>query len=91
MEKELLRFLDDDLRVTMLPRKSRKVVLGYLAGKFELNRHYSEKEVNKIIDQWHTFGDYFMLRRALVDDGFLLRTGDGLMYWREEASLENNL
>jgi hypothetical protein len=32
-------------------------MLAYLADKFKAGRDYTGKEVNAIIDEWHTFGD----------------------------------
>ncbi|MBS4535238.1 DUF2087 domain-containing protein [Clostridium sp. D2Q-14] len=84
------KFLDEQGRVTSWPAKrALKIeVLKYIAEKFEEDREYKEKEVNNIIDQWHTFGDYFMLRRGMIDYKFLLRKRDGSMYWREKESEE---
>jgi hypothetical protein len=76
-------FLDDAGKIAQIPvpNKTKIPVLAYLASKFEENRVYSEKEVNKIIDAWHTFGDYFILRRLLIDYKLLERTPDGAKYW----------
>lgn len=76
-------FLDDDGKIAQLPvpNRTKIPVLGYLAGKFNEGHVYSEKEVNAIIDAWHTFGDYFILRRLLIDYNFLGRTPDGAEYW----------
>jgi len=81
-------FLDEEGRISQLPSKQTKrlAVLAYLADKFAYNRDYTEKEVNGIIDQWHTFGDYFILRRELIDQGLLCRTKDGSRYWRQESA-----
>lgn len=80
----LAPFLDDDGRLTCLPQKHavRRALLALLAEKFALGQDYTEKQVNAICDAWHTFGDYFVLRRELVDEGFLCRTADGSRYWR---------
>jgi hypothetical protein len=76
-------FLDGEGRIKQIPvpNRTKMPVLAYLAGKFEKERQYSEKEVNKIIDMWHTFNDYFILRRLLVDYRFLDRTPNGAKYW----------
>ena len=76
-------FLDGDGRIKQLPASNKKKVhvLAYLAGKFKQNRDYTEKEVNGMITAWHTFNDYFILRRSLVDFEFLGRTRDGAKYW----------
>lgn len=80
----VLRFLDGE-QIKQLPAKEshRLYVLKYLASKFEIGKEYTEARVNAIIDEWHTFGDYFILRRALVDSGLLKRLPNGSKYWRE--------
>ncbi|MEA4921159.1 MAG: DUF2087 domain-containing protein [Clostridiaceae bacterium] len=86
------RFLDKEGKIVQLPQKKkmRYAVLEYLAGKFQLNRDYTEKEVNNICTDWHTFGDYFILRRELVDFGLLNRERDGSRYWRVPVSPEQS-
>ena len=76
-------FLDEVGRIAQIPKPNRTKIpiLDYLAGKFEQNRIYSEKEVNEIINEWHTFGNYFILRRLLIDYKFLERTPNGAEYW----------
>ena len=78
------QFLDESGRIVQLPSKQKVklAVLEYLAGKFELESTYSERQVNEICDQWHTFGDYFLMRRELVDNNLLDRERDGSRYWR---------
>ncbi len=81
----IAQFLDSDGKIMQMPIKKdkRKDVLLYLGTKFEIGRNYTEKEVNAIIDDWHTFGDYFLLRRELIIADVLRRTRDGAKYWRE--------
>lgn len=76
-------FLDNTGKIAQVPvpNRTKIPVLAYLAGKFEEDRIYSEKEVNEIINAWHTFRDYFLLRRLLIDYKFLERTPDGAKYW----------
>lgn len=86
MEKKIKigQFLDSAGRIKQIPSKYTKklAVLEYLTEKFELGVIYSEQKVNEICNQWHTFGDYFLLRRELIDNGFLNRKSDGTQYWR---------
>ncbi|WP_291567317.1 MULTISPECIES: DUF2087 domain-containing protein [unclassified Clostridium] len=79
------RFLDDKGRIKIWPaKKELKVeILSYLVSKFEYNYSYTEKEVNSIINEWHTFEDYFLLRRGLIDYKLLSREKDGSKYWRK--------
>lgn len=87
----LQRLLDDSGRIKRWPKQKdyKRLVLEYLAGKFEYNRKYSEKEVNAIIQEWHTFEDYFLLRRELIESRLMLRTRSGSEYWRESKDQDN--
>lgn len=80
----VLRFLEGE-KVNQIPvKKTYKLyVLKYLASKFEAGKEYTESQVNAVIGQWHTFGDYFVLRRELIDSGLMKRLPDGSKYWRE--------
>ena len=86
MEQEIRigQFLDDAGRIKQLPGKHTKklAVLEYLTEKFEPGVIYSEQQVNELCNQWYTLGDCFLLRRELVDNGFLNRKSDGTQYWR---------
>lgn len=87
MEQSIINispFLDEQGRVTALPQKQAKraAVLEYLAQKFEFDNDYTEKEVNEICLAWHTFNDYFLIRRSLIEARLLLRMPDGSRYWR---------
>lgn len=79
------KYIDSSDRIIQLPQKQRirYALLEYLSGKFQFETMYSEKQVNEICNQWHTFNDYFLLRRELVDYGFMGREKDGSRYWRE--------
>ncbi len=80
------RFLDNDGRVKAWPAKRamQRLILEYVSEKFEPGRVYSEKEVNAILEKWHTFNDYFILRRGLIEERFFVRTRNGAEYRREE-------
>lgn len=49
---------------------------------FEINRFYTEKEVNVIIKEVDE--DYVTLRRYLIDFGFMDRKIDGSQYWLKQ-------
>jgi len=84
---DLERFLDADKKVKVWPGKKlmKEAALEYVATKFEVGKEYNEKEINKIINEWHTFGDYFILRRGMIDMKLLKRTKDGAKYWRNSG------
>ena len=85
--RELRKFQDKAGRITILPRKPSKqlLVLSFLASKFETGRVYAEKEVNQILNESHNFSDSALLRRELIEKGFLERTADGREYWKKDS------
>jgi hypothetical protein len=80
---ELRNFADRAGRIRQWPRKRslQLMALAYLATRFEAGRVYREREVNAILQDWHTFRDWTRLRRDLVDLGHLKRKADGSAYW----------
>lgn len=83
---ELKNFLDDDGRLKSYPSKFRLKIISlfYLASKLESGKRYAEKELNKVLRDWHTFEDWAMLRRDLYDRHFLNREQNCSFYWLEE-------
>lgn len=47
-------------------------------------RILNEKQINQALTDLHSFGDYALLRRNLVEGGWLTRTADGSQYRRIE-------
>ena len=84
MAQGIERFLDAEGRVKLWPSKQapREEIFAYLAEKFEIDRDYTEHEVNAILSSWHTFGDLFILRRGMIESDWLKRMRDGSRYWR---------
>lgn len=62
-----------------LKEKKRLAIIRHLAARFTAGRMYSEKEVNEILQP--VYEDYALLRRHLIDYGFMNRTPDGSSYW----------
>ncbi len=77
-------FLDKHGMINCWPAKqdAKLAVLSHLGNQFTPGRFYTEKEVNCIIEEHHTFCDYFLLRRGMIDCGVLARTTDGARYWK---------
>lgn len=63
-------------------RADQLCALAYLAEKLPQDSDLSEAEVNAILKQWHTFGDWALLRRELFECGFVTRTNDCRVYRR---------
>lgn len=86
MSDEILaRYLDGEGRVTRWPGRKHAAaqiaILEYLASRFEAGVVYTEKEVNAILNRFHTFEDWALLRRELFERGYLNRERDGSTYW----------
>lgn len=81
----LENFLDEQNRLTAFSAKRRVKLqaLCYLAQKFEPGKIYTEKQVNVLLNQWHTFEDPATLRRELYQHRFLGRQPSGAAYWLE--------
>ena len=80
-DKKTLRDYTIDGRLARLPMKEKKwlVILRWLATRFEPDMRYTEKQVNAILTEIHA--DYAVLRRNLVDYGFMRRERGGGNYW----------
>ena len=60
-------------RLTQIPtqRKKREIVLAEILKKFDLERDYTEKEVNEVILHYHE--DFCTIRRELIAFGMMIR------------------
>ncbi len=73
-------------KIKCLPAKfmKRREIVQYISEKIELDKAYTEKEINQIIANCIEFEDYVTVRRELCDFGFLTRTDDGKEYTRNK-------
>ena len=78
----LRNFLDADRKLTAFPakRKMKLYALLYLAQKIPADTDFTEREINDILLDWHSFADPATLRRELYDYRFLDRSRDGKVY-----------
>jgi len=76
-------FSSKDGRLKTIPaqRKKLEAILRYVVKAFDVNKRYSEKQVNEILGKYHE--DTASLRRELVGYGLMKREGGGGNYWRE--------
>lgn len=88
LPRELRPFVDESGRLARWPsrQKTQRMAIAYLAGKFDPDREYTEREVNFLLMDWHLFGDWAILRRALYDWKHLDREPDGSRYRLRPAS-----
>jgi len=59
--------------------KIRLLIVGEIIKNFNKGFRYTEKEVNEIITK--SYDDYAIIRRYLIEYGFLDRKPDGSQYW----------
>ncbi|MCL1854475.1 MAG: DUF2087 domain-containing protein [Clostridia bacterium] len=65
-------------------REKKKVaVLSVIAEQFAPGQKYSEKEVNQTLKP--IYEDYVLIRRTLIDYGFMDRAKDGSTYWLRQG------
>lgn len=76
---------DKTLLIYPSKRKKQWALLYIISLDFELDRHYSEKEVDAILKTYYE--DYVRLRRDMVDYHFFNRTKDGSIYEKQELNL----
>ena len=83
-------YLDAEGRLARWPSVKKKnramtdLALEYLVQAFEYDRVYTEREVNALLNEHHTFEDAALLRREMVMYGLMAREIDGSAYWRTD-------
>lgn len=91
LPRELRPFVDEDGRLNRWPsrHKVQRMAATLLAARFERGREYTEAEVNFLLIESHTFGDWAIIRRSLVDWRYLDRESNGSRYrLRDDAPTE---
>lgn len=80
------RYFDDAGCLQRWPKKHshREACLWVLWSRLSARQQWSERELNERLRAQESLGDHLLLRRALVDGGWLARTDDGSEYWRIE-------
>lgn len=81
-DRAVLREFTHNGKLTNLPRQQKRLfpILRWLASQFELERLYTEREVNAVLKTAYAH-DFVSLRRDLVDFGYLRREANGTKYW----------
>ncbi|MCT8975125.1 DUF2087 domain-containing protein [Clostridium sp. CX1] len=88
-EEKMPKITNPKLRAFPVKEEKRKALLPRFADLFESDREYTEAEVKKIIKT--IYEDDAIIRRYLVDYGYLSRTNDGSKYYKncEESVVMN--
>jgi len=71
---------DGSLKTLPSQRMKLEAILRYVVKAFEVEKRYSEKQVNEILARY--YADTATLRRELVGFGLMQREGGGGEYWR---------
>jgi len=83
-EKKVLQVhMTEEGAIKSFPAKEKKkiVILRNITQHFEVGKKYSEKDVNRIL--MRLYEDHVLLRRYLIEYGFMDRTPDGSIYIRK--------
>jgi len=79
LKKCFLLGIDGTLKTFDIKEKEKMVVLSEIAKRIDREQIYSEKQINEILKT--AYDDYVVLRRYLIEYGFLDRKPDGSQYW----------
>jgi len=71
---------DGSLKTLPSQRKKLEAILRYVVKAFDMEKRYSEKQVNEILGRYHA--DTATLRRELVGFGLMQREAGQGEYWR---------
>ena len=84
--EKVLRHFDTEGRMIRWPGRTnhQDLCLWVIWSRIPADERLSEREINQFITDAHSFGDYAILRRSLVDAAMLTRTPDGRIYRRIE-------
>jgi ribosomal protein S18 acetylase RimI-like enzyme len=93
ISENVKKFCGSDGKVKSWPTKNnlKQEVIEYFSTKFKYNIIYTEKEINQVIDDNHTFNDCISIRRELIDNHLLYRTNSGSKYWKASKYLDNKI
>jgi DNA-binding CsgD family transcriptional regulator len=82
---------NERLTTFYVKEKHKIVILREIIKKFEISHLYKEKEVDEILKKIYP-DDYVLIRRYLIQYGFMKREIDGSAYWVNEISetVKNN-
>ena len=72
-------FKDGVLSKFPIKQKQKLIVLREISKYLEEQESYSEKELNQLLKT--IYDDYVLIRRYLIEYGFLDRKADGSLYW----------
>ena len=83
MNSKLINEFDE---ILLWPKKriDKDYVVKFLSTKFDVDKNYSEQEVNEVVNRHHKFNDTPLLRRELISRKMLSRTDDGSIYWKNK-------
>lgn len=81
-----LRFFDGDGRMTAWPARTviQHLCLWGLWSRLPKSLSMTERQISRLLDQWHLFTDAAILRRTLAELKLVSRTPDGTSYLRLE-------
>lgn len=79
-EQMVNKYFSDGV-LTKFPQKEKQrlIVLREISNHLKMDYHYDEQELNQILKGFYE--DYVLIRRYLVEYGFLDRKSDGTRYW----------
>lgn len=85
--KKMQHYYDGDGKLLQYPSKKplRIIALMKIAEKVDMDRKYTEKEINEIIRASIAFSDIELIRREMFQYKLIGRLKDGSEYWAEKG------
>lgn len=86
--EDALRVFDNDGIMLRWPKKTsvQALCIAWFWSLLPAKADLTETQVNEIVQNAEGFGDHVLVRRSLIDHGFVTRTRDGRTYRRIEQS-----
>ncbi|TCP28728.1 hypothetical protein EV207_11640 [Scopulibacillus darangshiensis] len=84
-EQVISKYFTPEGTLAQFPSKEKRkiIILNELNNRcFQPGKEYNEKEINALIKP--IYSDFVMIRRYLIEYGFLDRKKDGAAYWVKE-------
>ncbi len=78
---------DQPLKSFSMKEKQKIIILREIIKKFDGKQTYTEKEVDHILKEIYA-SDYALIRRYLIQYGFMDRKRDGSVYWVKEEKVQ---
>ncbi len=85
--KKVKNYINSEGKVAFWPakRKFQLMLIDYVNNQIPSDKTFSEKEINSLLKEYLAIDDYVLIRRELIELGYLTRKADGSCYSKVSA------